>query len=76
MKKKSRFFLYASIYLSTWIKKIKNRLQQGELYYLRMLLHHIPGATCYEDMRTVNSQVYPTFQAAAEALGLLECDNQ
>jgi hypothetical protein len=50
--------------------------KQGELYYLRMLLHHIPGATCYEDMRTVNSQVYPTFQAAAEALGLLECDNQ
>jgi hypothetical protein len=50
--------------------------KQGELYYLRMLLHHIPGATCYEDMRTVNSQVHPTFQAAAEALGLLECDNQ
>jgi hypothetical protein len=50
--------------------------KQGELYYLRMLLYHIPGATCFEDMRTVNSQVYLTFQAAAEALGLLESDNQ
>ncbi|OBZ81223.1 hypothetical protein A0J61_10728, partial [Choanephora cucurbitarum] len=41
-----------------------------------MLLYHIPGTQCFADMRTVDGTVYPTYQQAAEALGLLESDNQ
>jgi hypothetical protein len=48
---------------------------KGETYYLRMLLNKIPGATCYEDMRTVHNTVYRSFKEAAIALGLLQCDN-
>ncbi|GAN11433.1 ATP-dependent helicase RRM3-like [Mucor ambiguus] len=51
--------------------------KQSELFHLRMLLYHIvAGATSFEDMRTVNGVVYPTYQAAARALGLLASDNE
>jgi hypothetical protein len=39
-----------------------------------MMLLHIKGATCFEDLRTVNGVVYPTFKTAAEAYGLTEDD--
>jgi hypothetical protein len=48
---------------------------EGERYYLRLLLNHVTGATCYEDLRTVNGQIMPTFQEAAEKRGLVEEDN-
>lgn len=52
---------------------------QGERHYLRMLLHHVKGATSFEDMRTVEGEVMPTFKAACVRRGLLdddsECDN-
>ncbi|CEP19617.1 hypothetical protein [Parasitella parasitica] len=51
-------------------------LKQREKFFLRMLLYHVPGTTCFEDIRTVNGQIYATYQEAAEALGLLESDNQ
>ena len=41
----------------------------GELYYLRALLTRIP-AYSFEQLRTVNGIVYPTFQEAATARGL------
>ncbi len=34
----------------------------GERFYLRLLLHHVPGATCYEDVRTVNGHLFPSFR--------------
>ena len=40
-------------------------------YFLRMLLYHQKGSTSFEDLRTVNGQLYPTNKAAAGALGLL-----
>jgi hypothetical protein len=48
----------------------------GELYYLRMLLMIVKGATNYADVRTFNGHVYCTFHAACEARGLLEGDNE
>jgi len=48
----------------------------GELYYLRMLLMIIKGATNYPDVRTFNNRVYSTFREACEARGLLESDNE
>ena len=35
-----------------------------ELYCLRILLHHVPGAVDYESLRTVKDVVCATFQAA------------
>ena len=69
----------------------KNKMQQlpvgrmyhvqpsdGERYYLRVLLHTVPGATCFEDLRTTgegpDSVVHLTFKAACEARGLLQDD--
>jgi hypothetical protein len=48
----------------------------GELYYLRMLLMIVKGATNYAGVRTFNDKVYSTFREACEARGLLECDNE
>eukprot|EP00095_Tigriopus_kingsejongensis_P008014 maker-scaffold1844_size26589-snap-gene-0.4 protein:Tk08014 transcript:maker-scaffold1844_size26589-snap-gene-0.4-mRNA-1 annotation:"hypothetical protein Y032_1114g3627" len=50
--------------------------KQSELYYLRMLLHNVAGAQSYEDLRTVDAELCPTFQAACNKLGLLEDDNE
>ena len=46
----------------------------GEKYYLRLMLSHVPGATCYKDLRTVDDVVYPTFREAAVVRGLLTGD--
>ena len=45
-----------------------------EQYSLRLILHHVPGARSYEDLRTVNGELRPTFHSAAVSLGLLEDD--
>ena len=50
--------------------------RQPERYYLRLLLLRVRGATSYEYLRTVDGILYPTFQSACRALGLLESDAQ
>lgn len=47
---------------------------EGERYYLYLLLLAVPGACSFEDLRTVDDVVYPTFQAAAVARGLCASD--
>jgi ATP-dependent DNA helicase PIF1 len=52
-----------------------------ERYFMRMLLHHVPGAVSYEDLRTVNrgtadAKVADSYQEACEALGLLQNDDE
>ncbi|TVU44908.1 hypothetical protein EJB05_04371 [Eragrostis curvula] len=49
---------------------------QGEPFYLRMLLHIVKGARYYSDLRTVAGQKHQTFHAACEALGLLGDDRE
>ena len=44
---------------------------QGERFYLRILLHVIKGAQSFSGVRTIGDIQYPTFQSACEALGLL-----
>ncbi|KAF1868073.1 hypothetical protein Lal_00034015 [Lupinus albus] len=48
----------------------------GELYYLRMMLTMVKGATCYEDIRTVSDIQYSTFRDACFAMGLLQDDRE
>ena len=50
---------------------------QGERHYLRLLLHHIPGATSFTDLKTLpDGVVHRTFKENALALGLLESDEE
>ena len=48
----------------------------GERYYLRLLLTVVRGPSSYENLRTINDVLHPTFQAACVARGLLEDDKE
>ena len=48
----------------------------GELYFLRLLLNVIKGATSFVDLKTVNGVAHPSFQSASRALGLLGDDRE
>ncbi|KAG2481607.1 hypothetical protein PVAP13_J029060 [Panicum virgatum] len=48
----------------------------GEMYYLRMLLMTVKGATCFEDVRTYEGIIYETFKQACNARGLLGNDQE
>ncbi|XP_066920182.1 uncharacterized protein [Clytia hemisphaerica] len=50
-------------------------IREGERYFLRVLLLHVPGATSFEYLRTFDGEVYPTFREACLARGLLADDN-
>ncbi|CAN1257711.1 ATP-dependent DNA helicase PIF1 [Linum perenne] len=47
-----------------------------DVFYLRMLLTKIPGATSFEQLRTVNGVVYGNYQTACQVLGLLSNDDE
>ncbi|KYM96549.1 ATP-dependent DNA helicase PIF1 [Cyphomyrmex costatus] len=49
---------------------------QIELFHLRLLLLTVKGATSFNDLRTVNGEVYQSFSAACLALGLIEDDEE
>ncbi|KAF5481753.1 hypothetical protein F2P56_002382 [Juglans regia] len=48
---------------------------EGERYYLRILLNHIRGPLSFEDLRTIDGVVSPTFREAATMHGLLQRDS-
>ena len=50
-------------------------VRQVERYCLRLLLINVRGSTSFEDLRTVNGALLPTFKSAASALNLLEDDS-
>ncbi|KAJ1703901.1 hypothetical protein LUZ63_003680 [Rhynchospora breviuscula] len=43
----------------------------GDVYYVRMLLNYVHGASSFQHLRTSNGVLYPTFKEACNALGLL-----
>lgn len=47
----------------------------GELFYLRLMLHHIRGPVSFENLRTWNGIQYETFEQTARAAGLLANDD-
>ncbi|KAL5565200.1 hypothetical protein UlMin_028364 [Ulmus minor] len=48
---------------------------EGERYYLRLLLNHIRGATCFKDLRIVNNVLTSSFRESVLLRGLLKSDN-
>ncbi|XP_043221667.1 uncharacterized protein LOC122381498 [Amphibalanus amphitrite] len=50
--------------------------RHGDVFYLRVLLHHVPGATTFADLRTVDGQVCDTHQEACRRRGLLQDDQE
>jgi hypothetical protein len=54
---------------------------EGERYFLRLLLHHVPGATSFEDLACTNKHLqHPTQHASSketcQQCGLLQDDTQ
>ena len=47
---------------------------QGEKFFLCMLLKHKAGATSYAHLQTVNNMLQPSFKAACMEMGLLASD--
>ncbi|CEP13630.1 hypothetical protein [Parasitella parasitica] len=47
-----------------------------EKFHPRMLSVHVPGVASFQDIRTIEGEVHPTFQTAARARGLLEDDTE
>ena len=43
---------------------------------MRLLLHHVPGAISYTELRSVDAVVFPTFQAACIARGLMDDESE
>ena len=50
--------------------------KQRERYYLRVLLNKIPGATSFDELKTVNGSVCETFREACCQLGILDDDEE
>ncbi|XP_074277057.1 uncharacterized protein LOC141600710 [Silene latifolia] len=48
----------------------------GELYFMRIMLNHVKGPKCFEDIRTVDEYVCPTFREACYKLGLIGDDRE
>lgn len=49
---------------------------QGELFYLRMLLIHVKGATSFDSLKTQNGIVHNTFKDVCITLGLVGEDKE
>ncbi|XP_062101033.1 uncharacterized protein LOC133806955 [Humulus lupulus] len=48
---------------------------EGERYFVRLLLNHVRGPLSFEDLRTVEGILAPTFHEAATMQGLLQRDS-
>ena len=49
--------------------------QQGECFYLKLLLTHIRGPCSFNDIQTVKGDLCSSFHEACLKLGLLDNDN-
>nr|XP_027109529.1 uncharacterized protein LOC113729430 [Coffea arabica] len=66
-----------------WIERKRKRVigrvvtvapNEGERYYLRLLLSHVHAFTCFEDLLTVNGKLMLSYREAVFQIGLLQSD--
>jgi hypothetical protein len=70
------FYVYERQKRDKFITRIQHaNATIGEQWYLRLIMLH-SSPRSYEDARTVNGVLHPTFQAAARAMGLLDDFNE
>ena len=50
--------------------------KKREIYFLRLLLLHVPGATSFENVCTFGNITYATFFEAAVARNLVKIDDE
>ncbi|XP_043226099.1 uncharacterized protein LOC122383585 [Amphibalanus amphitrite] len=50
--------------------------RHGDVFYLRVLLHHVAGAASFEELRTVDGMVCATYREACCLRGLLQDDRE
>ncbi|KAF0309414.1 hypothetical protein FJT64_019452 [Amphibalanus amphitrite] len=50
--------------------------RHGDVFYLRVLLHHVAGAASFEELRTVDGVVCATYREACCLRGLLQDDRE
>jgi hypothetical protein len=48
---------------------------EGERYFLRVLLNHVPGSNSFKDLKIVDGVLCDSFREAAERKGLVKADN-
>jgi hypothetical protein len=68
MEREAKMFCDSRIYNA--------HLASGERYYLQILLNTVKGCMPFEDIRTINGIVYPTFKDACQILGYLDDDSE
>ncbi|XP_055521948.1 uncharacterized protein LOC129716088 [Leucoraja erinacea] len=49
--------------------------KQGDLFYMRLLLHHVKGPVSFESLKTHNGVILPSFKDVCRERGLLEADD-
>uniref|UniRef100_A0A0L8HLX3 ATP-dependent DNA helicase n=1 Tax=Octopus bimaculoides TaxID=37653 RepID=A0A0L8HLX3_OCTBM len=58
------------------IPTISLSAHQSELFHLRILLHNVTGATSFDDLKSADGNVCPTFQEACLRRGLISDDRE
>ncbi|OWY91490.1 Helitron helicase, partial [Phytophthora megakarya] len=74
--KKSKWWLQYKKYVPSIGRVVHVSPQDPERFYLRLLLCYRRGPTSFEDLRTIDNVMYPTFHEAAMAAGYLENDRE
>ncbi|OWZ12881.1 Helitron helicase [Phytophthora megakarya] len=74
--KKSKWWLQYQKYVPSIGRVVHVSPQDPERFYLRLLLRYRRGPTSFEDLRTIDNVMYPTFHEAAMAAGYLENDRE
>jgi hypothetical protein len=69
-----------------WIRRIKGAgalgriypvaVNDGDIFYLRLLLHHLRGCESFDDLKSWNNVVYETFYDTAVAAGIIQLDSE
>ena len=72
--KRPVFELDHKIYEDLVVRSYTVTPRETERFFLNTILRHRPGATSFEDLRTVNGVTYSTYQQTASKLGLLADD--